>query len=134
MLWKGCDYIKSWQEIWAYNKYWVMARSQQVYNQIRTLASNNEWNVDKQSYFNQLIKDLELKEPTNATLTTAYQHVWGYFKKICTEDEKIIYKKYLSELSTDNDDLGPYLVHLTDKYKVKYLEKSRIIQELKKRE
>ncbi|MCL0312445.1 YbgA family protein [Apilactobacillus sp. TMW 2.2459] len=111
-----------------------MARSQQAYNQIRTLASNNEWNVEKQSYFNQLIKDLESKEPTNSTLTTAYQHVWGYFKKICTEDEKIIYKKYLSKLSTDNDDLGPYLVYLTDKYKVKYLEKSRIIQELKKRE
>ncbi|KRM67987.1 hypothetical protein FD06_GL000349 [Apilactobacillus ozensis DSM 23829 = JCM 17196] len=109
-----------------------MSKSQQAYNRVRKLASNNNWNIEKQQYFDSLIKELEVKQPTIATLSTAYQHIWGYFKKICTDEEKGKYKQYLSNLKLDNDSLGPYLEHLTDKYDVKYLKKSRIIEEIKK--
>ncbi|UQS84922.1 YbgA family protein [Apilactobacillus apisilvae] len=122
----------SWQSDWAYNKYWVMARSQQAYNEIRNLAKNNQWTKEKEHKYEQIVIDLENITPTRATLVTAYQHVWGYFKKIANDDEKKTYLKYLDALSPKSDQLGPFLADLTDKYEVKYLQKSRIILEIKK--
>ncbi|WP_225362943.1 YbgA family protein [Apilactobacillus quenuiae] len=121
----------SWQSDWAYNKYWVMARSQNAYNEIRTLAKNNQWDTDKEQQYQKIVKDLESISPTKATLVTAYQHVWGYFKKITTPEEKQDYLKLLADLSPKNDKLGAFLVQLTDKYQVKYLQNSRIIVEIK---
>lgn len=121
----------SWQSDWAYNKYWIMAHSQNAYNEIRNLAKNNEWDEKKEQTYQQIIKDLEDVAPTKATLVTAYQHVWGYFKKIATLEEKNEYLKLLDCLSPENDDLGGFLAQLTDKYQVKYLQNSRIIIEIK---
>lgn len=73
-----------WQEEWAYNKYWVMAHSQQCYEQIRQLAKNNEWSDQKAAAFHRLLDKAARQAPTTQTLTNTYQHVWGYFKKICT--------------------------------------------------
>ncbi|WP_225425888.1 YbgA family protein [Apilactobacillus micheneri] len=121
----------SWQSDWAYNKYWVMAHSQNAYNEIRTLAKNNHWDEKKEQEYQQIVQSLENVEPTKATLVTAYQHIWGYFKKIATSEEKQQYLKLLDYLSPENDNLGAFLTQLTDKYQVKYLQNSRIIIEIK---
>lgn len=72
--------MSQWQQDWAYQKYWVMAHSQQHYNAIRQLARHNDWSAAKQERYQQLLAEAEQITPTKATLTTAYQHVWGYFK------------------------------------------------------
>ena len=122
--------MTSWQQDWAENKYWVMAHSQQHYNQIRQLAKNNDWTVDKTTEFNRLLAEAGQQVPTVKTLTTAYQHIWGYFKKIATLEEKETYLTTLAQLAGGHDQLGPFLKGLTVKYQVTYLLQSRIIREL----
>ena len=122
--------MTSWQQDWAENKYWVMAHSQQHYNQIRQLAKNNDWTVDKTTEFNRLLAEAEQQVPTIKTLTTAYQHIWGYFKKIATLEEKETYLNTLAQLAGGHDQLGPFLKGLTVKYQVAYLLQSRLIREL----
>lgn len=120
-----------WQEEWAYNKYWVMAHSQQCYEQIRRLAKDNEWSDQKAAVFHRLLDKAARQAPTTQTLTNTYQHVWGYFKKICTTQEKQTYLHLLQTLSPQVDDLGPFLGYLASKYQVTYLLNSRLIQESK---
>ena len=122
--------MTSWQQDWAENKYWVMAHSQQHYNQIRQLAKNNDWTVDKTTEFNRLLAEAEQQVPTVKTLTTAYQHIWGYFKKIATLEEKETYLTTLAQLAGGHDQLGPFLKGLTVKYQVAYLLQSRLFREL----
>lgn len=121
--------MDKWQEEWAYNKYWVMAHSQAYYEQIRLLAKDNEWSNTKNAEFESLLAKAASKEPTVKTLTNAYQHVWGYFKKIATTEEKQTYLRLLQELSPQTDKLGPFLSRLTKKYQVAYLLNSRLMQE-----
>lgn len=121
--------MDKWQEEWAYNKYWVMAHSQAYYEQIRLLAKDNEWSNAKNAEFESLLAKAASKEPTVKTLTNAYQHVWGYFKKIATTEEKQTYLRLLQELSPQTDKLGPFLSRLTKKYQVAYLLNSRLMQE-----
>ena len=94
-----------------------------MYNHGRLLAKDNDWNSKKQQEFMKL-------RATADTLTTAYQHVWGYFKKICTQEEKATYIRLLATLTPENDDLGPFLKQLAIKYQVGYLLQSRLIKNL----
>ncbi|MBW1605074.1 YbgA family protein [Lactobacillus sp. Sy-1] len=123
--------MKQWQSEWAHNKYWVMARSQHAYNRIRELARNNEWTDESQAEYQQLLASLVDQQPTRATLTTAYQHIWGYFKRVASQSERKQYLQLLEQLTPTNDLLGPFLVTMTDKYQDPYLLSSRIIQELR---
>jgi len=119
----------NWQQEWAHYKYWVMAHSQQTYLAIRELAKDNDWAVEKDAAFHQLLQSAAKNSPTKATLTTAYQHVWGYFKKQCTPVEKQTYLNLLSTLTPEQDQLGPFLKTLALKYQVDYLLQSKIIQD-----
>lgn len=122
--------MENWQKKWAYNKYWVMAHSQKLYNDVRELAKNNQWSTEKDALFEDILQRANNIPPTRATLTTTYQHIWGYFKKICTEYEKNEYIRLLGSLTSDNDELGPFLKKLAIKYHETYLLQSRIIQNI----
>ena len=122
--------MTAWQVKWAEHKYWVMAHSQQLYNQIRALAKNNDWSDETAVTFEKLLQEAALQVPTRKTLTTAYEHVWGYFKKIATPEEKHDYLRFLDELEVDHDQLGPFLKDLTLKYQVTYLMHSRLIRDI----
>lgn len=123
----------NWQKVWAVNKYWVMSKSQQQYDYIRLLAKNNQWMPQKTQELGNIIDSLESVSPTKQTLTTTYQHIWGYFKKKCTDEELHQYLRLLDNLQPNNDNLGPFLAQLTNKYQIDYLQKSRIIIELNER-
>ena len=71
----------NWQKVWAVNKYWVMSKSQQQYDYIRLLRKNNQMTTQKTQELGNIIDSLESVSPTKQTLTTTYQHIWGYFKK-----------------------------------------------------
>lgn len=125
--------IINWQNEWAYNKYWVMSKSQKMYDNVRLMAKNNEWSETKNIEFENIIESLENVHPTKETLTNTYQHIWGYFKKICTDSERKTYVKLIVSLEPENDQLGFFLKDLTYKYQIKYLMQSRIIRELRKK-
>lgn len=122
--------METWQQEWAYNKYWVMAHCQQYYDQIRLLTKDNVWSQQKEAQFQQLLKKAAGQQPTVSTLTNTYQHVWGYFKKICSKEEKQTYLQLLQSLTPENDQLGLFLQQLAFKYQVSYLLNSRLIQEI----
>ncbi|KRN05665.1 hypothetical protein FD15_GL002229 [Liquorilactobacillus sucicola DSM 21376 = JCM 15457] len=126
-MWERFNLIK-WQHSWAVNKYWVMARSQRIYNEIRKLASGNDWTKEKETTYQKLLLEADRLVPTVQTLTTAYQHVWGYFKKIATTDEKNFYMHELAVLAPESDRLGPFLAKLALKYDVHYLLQSRLMK------
>ncbi|WP_119326538.1 YbgA family protein [Companilactobacillus musae] len=122
--------IFNWQKQWSYNKYWVMSKSQKSYETVRLMAKNNDWSETKSAEFESIIKSLENIKPTKKTLTNTYQHIWGYFKKICTDSERKEYINLITSLEPENDQLGTFLKGLTYKYQIKYLMQSRIIKEI----
>lgn len=113
--------IKSFQVSWAKNKYWVMSRSQQAYNQIRTLAKGNDWSLEKQGKYEKILQELESVTPTDKTLRVAYQHIWGYFKKYATLEEKQYYLKMIDQSNVLDSQLESFLKELSIKYNQVYL-------------
>ena len=72
------------------------------------------------------IKEAYSLMPTTGSKTNAYEHMWGYFKKRATTEEK---KKFFALLEHAKDDkaIKIYLYDLAKKYKVKYLTDSTIL-------
>lgn len=110
------------EEEWARYKYLVMAHSQAHYNALRAFFKGNDEAGSVEMYT--IIDEALLMEPTQRSFVNAADHVWGYFKKICTETEK---KSYLSKREKlINHELSQkamksYLLRLAIKYEVNYL-------------
>lgn len=110
------------EKLWREEKYKVMYFSQRYYNLIRELLKGNPSMEELESY----IKEAYSLMPTTGSKTNAYEHMWGYFKKRATTEEK---KKFFALLEHAKDDkaIKIYLYDLAKKYKVKYLTDSTIL-------
>ena len=120
--------LNRYQKWWASEKYLVMAHSQAHYNALRLLFKGNQWSEEKELEFERLLKEAYQQTPTTKTLRTAYQHIWGYFKKKATSPEKDRYKELDQSLETRSADMHQFLRVLTQKYQPAYLVQSRIMQ------
>ena len=120
--------LNRYQKWWASEKYLVMAHSQAHYNALRQLFKGNQWTQEKELEFERLLKEAYQQTPTTKTLRTAYQHIWGYFKKKATIPEKDRYKELDQSLETRSADMHQFLRVLTQKYQPAYLVQSRIMQ------
>ena len=120
--------LNHYQKRWAAEKYLVMAHSQAHYNALRLLFKGNQWMQEKALEFERLLKEAYQQTPTTKTLRTAYQHIWGYFKKKATIPEKDRYKELDQSLETRSVDMHQFLRDLTQKYQPAYLVQSRIMQ------
>ena len=120
--------LNHYQKRWAAEKYLVMAHSQAHYNAFRLLFKGNQWTQEKALEFERLLKEAYQQTPTTKTLRTAYQHIWGYFKKKATSPEKDRYKELDQSLETRSADMHQFLRVLTQKYQPAYLVQSRIMQ------
>ena len=119
------ELLKAFQSSWSKNKYWVMSRSQQGYNQIRLLAKGNDWTLEKQQEYETILEQLNQVVLTEKTLRVAYQHVWGYFKKHADNSEKETYQQLISSNVLDDGELELFLKNLAVKYNQEYLLKMR---------
>lgn len=117
--------LKEFQSSWSNQKYWVMSRSQQSYNDIRLMAKGNQWTEERQKNYEQIISELEQISPTDTTLRVAYQHIWGYFKKIATSKEKETYKELIESNPLQSRELELFLKELSYDYQQKYLMEMR---------
>lgn len=120
--------LNHYQKRWAAEKYLVMAHSQAHYNAFRLLFKGNQWTQEKALEFERLLKEAYQQTPTTKTLRTAYQHIWGYFKKKATSHEKDRYKELDQSLETRSADMHQFLRVLTQKYQPAYLVQSRFMQ------
>lgn len=107
---------------WSKFKYLVLEKSPQAYNEIRELLKDKEtYPVEK---FYQIVEDsLKLAENKGYSIN-AFDHVWGYFKKIATDSEKRRYKKMIIDYKNDktrNRLVKNFLERLAIKYKENFL-------------
>jgi len=111
--------------LWRKYKYEVMSHSENHYKYIKkslptiTLAKLTE-----------VIEEAKETEKTTGSVTNAYQHMWGYFKKQATEEEKNKTFELLEDFqkATEQEEvLWKWLAHLAVKYEQKYLLQSTII-------
>lgn len=121
--------LKEAQKTWAVWKYFVMSRSQQEYLAIRRLFSNNQWSSSKGTELAQRLERVATLAPTLQTLRNTYEHVWGYFKQVASEEEKAVFFERLEVLSLTQDEALPYLRFLTQKYQIPYLLESKLLEE-----
>lgn len=113
---------KKTEILWREEKYNVMFYSQNHYNAIRQAMKN------KASYkeISALIEQALSLTPTEGSMRNACQHMWGYFKKVATEEEKKQYEQLIQ--TTDFSELLTLLKGLAEKYEVTYLLESRVLK------
>ena len=115
------------QKSWAKNKYLVLSHSSKIYLEIRTYLKQEEVSQNKVS---ELIKQAVSLPEDKGQVTNALHHVWGYFKKYATKEEKDNFFEMIEEYHNNiykKEDLIKEVKHLLNKYPNKYLEESTFI-------
>lgn len=123
------EVLKAFQFSWAYHKYWVMLHSQKAYEEIRQLAKYNIWNKEKQLRYEEILVECAQTEPTRGSIINTCLHVWGYFKKEATDEEKIEVFTLLNSQKIELKKVLELLKNLSFKYKKCYLINSKIFEE-----
>jgi uncharacterized protein YbgA (DUF1722 family) len=77
-------------------------------------------------HIQQMIADALAIPPTSGAKINAIQHMWGYFKKFATADEKNMYKTLLDRHAYE--ELLQFLKQLSHHYNVRYLQESTLLQ------
>ena len=115
------------QKLWAKNKYLVLSYSSKIYIEIRTYLKQEEVS---QNIVSELIKQAVSLPEDKGQVTNALHHVWGYFKKYATKEEKDNFFEMIEEYHNNiykKEDLIKEVKHLLKKYPNKYLEESTFI-------
>ena len=115
------------QKLWAKNKYLVLSYSSKIYLEIRTYLKQEEVSRNKVS---ELIKQAVSLPEDKGQVTNALHHVWGYFKKYATKEEKENFFEMIEEYHNNiykKEALIKEVKHLLNKYPNKYLEESTFI-------
>ncbi len=111
------------QQLWRTEKYRVMYYSQAHYNQIRHMMRDGCTLEELQQTINEALT----LTPTDGSRSNALQHMWGYFKKQTTDEQKARYIKLLEKKQWGA--LRAYLATLAQQYNVVYLQQSTILQQ-----
>lgn len=116
------------QQLWARNKYLVLSHSSNIYNEIRQYLKNGEVEV---SLVQEMI-DRACQIPEHrGQVCNAFQHIWGYFKKKATEDERKDYmfllERYHSGHATKEDVIAKTR-ELLERYPNTYLQHSTLLK------
>lgn len=114
------------EERWRTEKYLVMYHSQKHYEQIRETLKSDCRLAD----IERLITEAKHTPPTPGSMMNAFQHMWGYFKKQATPEEREKYSRLQQMESgsgqTEKERLG-FIRSLAEKYEVGYLLESSIL-------
>ncbi|KAB2478415.1 DUF1722 domain-containing protein [Staphylococcus arlettae] len=114
------------EKLWSRYKYEVLWHDQKTYNDIRYLM-NNDAQIE---LVQQKIQYALNKQPSKGSIINAYCHMWGYFKKISTEQEKQLFIKLKIDFENQiirEKELIDFIKRLADLYEVTYLKQSTII-------
>ena len=101
------------QVLWAKNKYLVLSHSSNIYKEIRDLIQ----------------QALALPE-NRGQVSNAFQHIWGYFKKQATPEEKADFMLLLEKYQhgqASQEDLIKGIQTLLECYPNRYLQDSTLL-------
>lgn len=121
--------IKKIEQEWSKLKYVVLEKSPQLYNEIRQLLTVKV-GYSRDEFLRLIELALTLDENTGYAVN-AMQHVWGYFKKLASEEEKAEFEKKLRDYESGSESLSnikELLYKLSVKYQRAYLLKSYYFQ------
>ena len=93
------------QVLWAKNKYLVLSRSSNIYKEIREYLKRDQ-------------------------VSNAFQHIWGYFKKQATAEEKADFMLLLEKYQhgqAQQEDLIKGIQTLLERYPNRYLQDSTLL-------
>ncbi|TDM12768.1 DUF1722 domain-containing protein [Macrococcus lamae] len=113
------------EKYWREEKYLVMYHSQTSYEAIRALLKGQP----SYAALDNLINQAKAVTPTTGSKINAYQHIWGYFKKRATAEEKERTFMLLEQLDTAESELTQHLYMLAEKYTVQYLLDSTLFKD-----
>lgn len=120
------------EKLWREEKYRVLLHDQNAYNKIRALLKESPSLEEVQFQINEAINH----SPTTGSIINAYEHMWGYFKNIATDNEKhkaLMLKDDFMNHQIELDALLSYLSQLANKYDIKYLQESTILNKKRPR-
>ena len=115
------------EELWAKNKYYVLSKSHKTYLEIREYLKEEEVDI---LYLNGKIQKARDMEESKKDFSNAILHVWGYFKKEASENEKQGLFDMLEEYMDGKKSLPSvidYINALLEKYPNKYLKESTLL-------
>ncbi|AMB94359.1 YbgA family protein [Aerococcus sanguinicola] len=122
--------VQACQKLWAQNKYLVLSKSQKLYLEIREYLKTEEPELDVVEAY---IDQAKAMPEDRGQVVNAYQHVWGYFKKLATDREKADFMALLSayrEGEANKDNLAQAVRDLLVLYPNAYLEQSTLLYEV----
>ena len=116
------------QQLWARNKYLVLSYSSNIYNEIHQYLKNEEVEL---SLVQEMI-DRACQIPEHrGQVCNAFQHIWGYFKKQASPDERKDYMLLLDRYrfgQASKEDLIARTRDLLERYPNAYLQDSTLLK------
>ena len=116
------------QQLWARNKYLVLSHSSNIYNEIRQYLKNEQVEV---SLVQEMV-DRACQIPEHrGQVCNAFQHIWGYFKKQASPDERKDYMLLLDRYrfgQASKQDLIVRTRDLLERYPNAYLQDSTLLK------
>ena len=112
------------QVLWAKNKYLVLSRSSNIYKEIREYLKRDQVEV---SHVEDLIQQALALPENRGQVSNAFQHIWGYFKKKASLDERKGYMLLLDRYrfgQASKQDLIAKTRELLERYPNSYLQHS----------
>lgn len=119
--------MKEKERLWRTSKYEVLSHSEAIYREIQKNVNHQEL-----SWVAARIEEAKKECPTIGTVTNAYEHMWGYFKKKANQAEKEETFELLRQFQQGEIEavvLWNWLRSLAEKYEVSYLLESTILQQ-----
>ncbi len=114
-------------------KYLIYAKSHQYYKELGQIIANHSkkpLGIVLEEYKENFLKAIDLKQSTSNTYNVLL-HIFGYFKKILSKEEKVLllekinkFKKENISLEEVNKDLESYI----NKYNIKYLKNQKFFR------
>ncbi|MFB0918808.1 MAG: YbgA family protein [Clostridiaceae bacterium] len=118
---------KDCYELWAKNKYYVLSKSHKIYLDIREYIKNDDVNFE---VLKEKISKVEPIKDSKKDFENAILHIWGYFKKDASKNEKEELFSLIEDYKLDKTtqiDIVKYINILLVKYPNEYLENSRLL-------
>ncbi|WP_226654543.1 YbgA family protein [Pseudalkalibacillus hwajinpoensis] len=109
------------EKLWARNKYTVMAKGYEHYKNIGEALKKAQSPEELLDVYDLLKKTLTLPY-TKKGMRTTLQHMWGYFKKRATSEEKEEFIAVMNEQLTDLNPLTDHNIEVIQKQIWKLLE------------
>ncbi|UBH13190.1 YbgA family protein [Macrococcus armenti] len=110
--------------LWKHEKYKVMYYSQRQYLYIRTRLNEG---LEDLAELKQILTTTYSMKPTQGSMRNSFEHMWGYFKKQATPEEKENFFSLCTEVLINDKEIKRFLYHLAQKYDVTYLKESTIL-------